>query len=308
MKPRRIPPHFREWLTDPPPPAVLLGGDGAALAEMAAETLCARLAGQGESVELLRLGILEMERDPPVAEWRTPTFFHRYRVYLLPDFAELRKGPRADLLGYLGSPDPQVALVLPCSDRNAMRKLQAIPGLRSSVLREEQVVRILAEYCVDRAHGIGKEMAEEAAFFLVRWCGGDFVRIRTEMEKLLSYVGERKAVGEEEIRQVCIAGGAVDPFRMAEDLIHGRMEACITRFRRFARSAESSEYHALVGAMAWTIRNRTAGRSASRGTPVRPDRAGAVLSALASIDAGLKGGSALSPEQVFEIRMLSLLV
>jgi len=307
VKSNRIPAAFREWMAGPPPPAVLLAGDGACLAEMLAEMLCKRIGEQGESVELLRLGVLEMERESPVPGWRTPSFFTRFRVYILPDFADLRKGPRADLLAYLESPDPQVTLVLPCADRNAWKKLSTIPALRTSVLREEQVGRILSEYCSDRARQAGKEMPEEVSLFLVRWTGGDFTRIRSEMEKLLSYAGDRGEIGEEEIRQVCIAGGAVDPFRMADDLIHGRREACITGFRRFARSAQSSDYHALLGAMAWTVRNRTTGKTVFRGTPVRPDRAGAVLSVLAAIDSGLKGGSSLSPEQLFEIRILRLL-
>lgn len=307
MKEVRIPVPFREWFSDPPPPALLLGGEGAGLAEMVAELLSARLRQGGGTADLIRIGALDMERESPVPGWRTPSFFYRFRVYLLPDYGELRKDPRAELLAYLHSPDPNVTLVLPCTDRNAMRKLSAISGIRSSSLREEQVDRILAEYCSGQASRAGKEMPEEVALFLVRWAGGDYSRICSEMGKLLAFAGERKEIGEEEIRQVCIAGGSVDPFRMADDLIHGRRNACIAQFRRFARSAESSDYHALVGAIAWTVRNRSAGQRLSRGKPVSPERAGAVLSALASIDAGLKGGSGLSPEQLFEIRMLALL-
>lgn len=307
MKGIRIFEFFRGGITVPPPPAVLLGGDGAGLAEMVAELLCARLGEEGGGAELQRIGAMDWERESPVPVWRTPSLFCRYRVVLLPDYAELRKDPRAELLTYLESPDPNLALVLPCTDRNAMSRLSAIPGVRSSTLREEQTGRILADYCSGLAKEAGKEMPEEVALFLVRWSSGDFPRIRSEMGKLLAYAGPRTEIGEEEIRRVCIAGGSVDPFRMADDLIHRRREACIEQFRRFSRSAESSDYHALVGAIAWTVRNRAGRRKGSRGKPVRTERAGAVLSVLTSIDAGLKGGSRLSPEQLFEIRMLSLL-
>ena len=307
MKEGRIPAVFREWLSEEPPPAVLLGGEGTGLAEMAAELLCDRLRQGGGTADLVRLGAMEMDRESPVPGWRTPSLFSRYRVVLLPDYGELRKDPRTELLSYLESPEPGVSLVLPCSDRNAMRKLSSLPGVRSSILREDQVDRILAEYCSGRARLAGKEMREDAALFLVRWTGGDYSRIAAEMGKLLAYAGDRKGIGEEEIRQVCVAGGSVDPFRMADDLTHGRRDDCIAQFRRFARSAEPSDYHALVGAIAWTVRNRSAAPRFSRGKPVPPERAGAVLSALASIDAGLKGGSGLTPEQFFEIRMLVLL-
>ena len=307
----KVPAFFRGWISGKPTPAFLLGGEGTGLAEMVAELWLARLAEEGETAELLRPSAPDMERESPVPGWRTPSFFFRFRVVLLPDFAEVKKGPRAEILSYLGAPDPDVLLVIPCSDRNMMRGISAVPGVRASSLREDQADGILAEYVSGLAVEAGKEMAEEVALFLVRWTGGDYPRLRAETAKVLAFSADRKEIGEEEIRQVCVSGGSVDPFRMADDLISRNREACIGQFRRFAASAESSDYHALVGAIAWTVRKRATGQGYRRGGrsgAVSRERAGEVLSALSRIDAGLKGGSGLSPEQLFEIRMLGLLL
>src|SRR3989304_241715 len=64
--------------------------------------------------------------------------------------------------------------------------------------------------------------------------------------------------GEEESGAVCVAGGTVDPFRLADDLMFRNGKECIEKFRRFAAGAESGDYHALVGAIAWSVRRRLA--------------------------------------------------
>lgn len=310
MRGPRAPALFRGWLAGPPSPAYLLGGEGCGLAEMVAELWLSRLLSQGETAEIVRWTAADMERESPTAAWRTPSFFFRWRVFLLPDVAETRKAPRAETRSYLEAPDPHVILVLPCSDRNAMRTLAAAPGVRSASPREDQVLEALAGFVSGSVADAGKRMPEEAAAFLARWVAGDFPRLKSEVGKLLSFAGERTEIGEEEVREVCVASGSVDPFRLADDLISRNRGACIAQIRSFARTADASDYHALVGATAWLVRRRVLGQGGRRGGGtggVSAERAGRILAALAGIDRGLKGGSGLTAEQLFEIRMLALL-
>lgn len=303
------PAAFRGWLGGDPSPAYLLGGEGSGLAEMLAELWLSRLTDLGETVELVRWTAADMERDSATAAWRSPSFFFRWRVFLLPDVGETRKGPRAETRSYLEAPDPHAILVIPCSDRNAFKALSTAPGVRGAALREDQTIQALAGYASERAAEAGKRMPVDVAAFLARWVGGDFARLRTEVAKLLSFAGAREEVGEEEVRQVCVASGSVDPFRLAEDLVSRNRNACIAQMRRFAAAADASDYHALVGAIAWVVRRRVSrqGGRGGFGGGITPERAGLVLSALSRIDRGLKGGSGLTPEQVFEIRLLELL-
>jgi len=308
-------PLFRSWIEAEPAPAYLLVGEGARLSELLAEALEARFRRDGETVERVHWTAADLERQSPAAAWRSLSFLFRRRIFELPDAADWKQGPRKEIVEYLASPDVSVALVIPCTERKAERFFTAVRGIRKASPGEDEVAGAMADYAASRAAEDGKEMSRDAAVFLARWVGGDFPRLKAEMGKLLAYAASRERIGEEEIRQVCVAGGGVDPFRLAADLIARNRVACIDAFRRFAAAAEPAEYHALVGAIAWAARRRIAwaaqrGKGGGRGygAATAPGaREAAVLSTLARIDAELKGASGLTPEQVFEIRLLKLL-
>ncbi len=246
---------------------------------------------------------MDLEKESPEVAWRTPSFFHRYRIFVMPDLAELKKAPKEALLSYLQAPDPSVLLVLPCTDRWIAKAVSAVPGVKSISPREEQAASALAGYAVAVAREAGKEFPEDAAAFLVGWVGLDYVRLKEEVGKLLSFAGTRASIGEEEVREVCVAGGAVDPFALAEKLVARDRVGCLSMFRKFAAGADSSDYHGLVGAVGWFVRKRLT----SRGSSLSPERGGEILSALSWLDRAMKGESGLSPEQLFEIQLLKLL-
>jgi len=305
----RYPALFQPWLAGDPSPAYLLAGEGAGLADLLGELLRTRFRDEGAAVELRLMTAADLERESPSVEWRTPSFFVSRRVFVLPDIDEIRKAARKELLSYLAEPEPSVTLVLPCSDRDGLKTFSAIPGVRSASPREDQVVSVLARYATTMAAEAGKALDDDAAEFLARWVGTDFSRIKAETRKLLSFAGERNEIGEEDIRIVCVSGGEVNPFRLAEALFLRNGPECIALFRKFAGGADSSDFHGLVGAIAWGARKRMGGAGyGQRGRPaLSPERGGAILSALSRIDRGLKGESGLSPEQLFEIYLLKLL-
>lgn len=312
MKSPGVPALFKAWFAAGPHPAYLLGGEGAGLAGMLAELLAARFLEEGKTAELRHHTAADFEKESPVREWLSPSFFVGRRVFVLPDAADLKKAARKEIVAYLGSPEPSVVLVIPCTDRDALKAFSAIPAVRTASPREDDVVSALAGRAVSMAGDAGKGMSADAASFLARWLGADYSRLKVEMGKLLSFAGDRPEIGEREIREVCVAGGGIDPFRLADELFRGNRDACLEMFRRFAAGADSSDYHALVGAIAWSARRRLAGPpggpGAGGGSGDRSGgRGGKILSVLSRIDRGLKGESGLSPEQVFEIHLLKLL-
>jgi len=312
-----IPSLIRSWVSAEPAPAYVLGGEGARLSEMLAEELVSRIRKEGETVELVHWNGADLERESPDAAWRSPSFFFRRRVFHLPDAGEWKQAPRKEILRYLESPDPSVLLVVPCLERKARTLFASVRGIRTASPGEEDVVSAMAEFAVSRAFEGGKSLSEDAAVFLARWVGSDFPRFRAELGKLLSFGATRGEIGEEEIREVCIAGRTVDPFRLAEDLMVRDRTGCLGKFRVFAAGAETGDYHALVGAIAWSVRRKlSAAAQPGKGTGMRygrkretltAARGGEILTALSRIDRDLKGGSGLAPEQVFEIALLRLL-
>ena len=125
------------------------------------------------------------------------------------------------------------------------------------------------------------------------------------MGKVLAFAAGRGEVVEEDIRAVCVSRGAVDPFRLAETLVRKDAGACLALFRRFAAAADPDDYHKLNGAVAWFLRSRIQGKGSAGG--VTPRRAAEIFRVLSRIDREMKGESRLSPGQVYEIRLLSLL-
>ncbi len=305
----RPPGLLQPWLAGAPSPAYLLAGEGAGLADLLGELLQARLREEGAAVELRLMTAADLERESPSIEWRTPSFFASRRIFVLPDLEEVRKAARKELLAYLGAPEPSVTLVLPCTDRDAQKAFSAVLAVRSLSPREEQVVSILAQYVAAAAADAGKTFADDAAEFFARWVGTDFSRVKAETRKLLAFAGERKEIGEEDVRAVCVAHGEVNPFRLADALFAGDAPGCLALFRKFARGAEPKDHIALVGAIAWDARKRMGalGYGPKGRAALSAERGGAVLAALSRIDRGLKGESGLSPEQLFEIRLLKLL-
>ena len=97
----------------------------------------------------------------------------------------------------------------------------------------------------------------------------------------------------------------MDPWKLAEALVRKDGKACLALFRRFAAAAEPDDYHKLNGAVAWFLRSRIQGKGSAGG--VTPRRAAEIFRTLSRIDREMKGESRLSPGQVYEIRLLSLL-
>lgn len=305
MKPADPPPIFRGWLSRDPAPAYLLYGDGAGLAGLLAKTWEGKLRGDGVPIESHRWTLEDLARDSPTTAWRSPSFFSRVRIFTLPDLAEMKKANRDEIKAYLESPEPSAMLILHGTDLRQARTFSGAPNLLSDAPREEKALEALARHAVAAAAGGGARLTRESALFLARWVGASFDALDAEIGKVLAFAAGRGEVVEEDIRAVCVSRGAVDPWKLSEALVRKDGKACLAMFRRFAASAEPEDYHKLNGAVAWFLRNAIQGKG--KGGGVTPRRAAEIFRVLSLIDREIKGESRLSPGQVYEIRLLSLL-
>jgi len=306
LKPADPPPIFRGWLSGDPAPAYLLYGDGAGLAGLLARAWEGKLRGEGVPIESFRWTLEDLARESPTAAWRSPSFFSRMRIFTLPDLAEMKKAHRDEIKAYLGSPEPSATLILHGTDFRQARTFSSAPNLLSDAPREEKAVEALARHAVAAAAEGGAKLTRESAIFLARWVGASFDALDAEIGKVLAFAAGRGEVVEEDIRAVCVSRGAVDPFQFAETIVQKDRKACLALFRRFAAAADPDDYHKLNGAVAWHLRGRIQGTR--RGPAITPRRAAEIFRVLSRIDREMKGESRLSPAQVYEIRLLSLLV
>ena len=305
MKPADLPPVFREWLSRDPAPAYLLYGDGAGLAGLLAKSWEGKLRGEGVPIESYRWTLEDLARESPTSTWRSPSFFSRLRIFTLPDLAGMKKAHRDEIKAYLESPEPSATLILHGTDFRQARTFSTARNLLSDAPREEKAVEALARHAIAAAVEAGAKLTRESALFLARWVGVSFDALDAEIGKVLAFAAGRGEVIEEDIRAVCVSRGAVDPFRLAEALVRKDGKACLALFRRFAAVADPDDYHKLNGAVAWFLRSRIQGKGGAGG--VTPGRAAEIFRVLSRIDRDMKGESRLSPGQVYEIRLLSLL-
>jgi DNA polymerase III delta subunit len=264
-----------------------------------------KLRGEGVPIESFRWTLEDLARESPTAAWRSPSFFSRVRIFTLPDIAEMKKAHREEIKAYLESPEPSATLILHGTDFRQARGFSGARNLLSDAPREEKAVEALARHAVAVAAEGGAKLTRESALFLARWVGVSFDALGAEIGKVLAFAGGRGEVVEEDIRAVCVARGDVDPFRLAETLVRKDGKTCLSLFRRFAAAAEPDDYHKLNGAVAWFLRSRIQGKGSAGG--VTPRRAAEIFRTLSRIDREIKGESRLSPGQVYEIRLLSLL-
>jgi DNA polymerase III delta subunit len=296
---------FRAWIGKEPAPAYLLYGDGAGLAGCLVHAWEKRLRSGGVSFEIHRWTPADLERESPETAWRSPSFFARVRIFVLPDLAEMKKAHREAIREYLEAPEPSATLVLHGTEFRQAQGFSRAPNLLSAAPREQQAVDALADYAIGAAREAGASLSRESAIFLARWVGVSFEPLAAEVGKLLAYARGRKEIIEEDIRALCVSRGEVDPFRLAEALVRKDGPACIELLRRYAMNADAEDYHRLNGAVSWYLRSCVQGRG--RGAAVTPGRAAALFRTLSRIDREMKGESRLSPGQIFEIRLLSAL-
>jgi len=296
---------FRAWIGKEPAPAYLLYGDGAGLAGCLVHAWEGRLRAGGVSFETHHWTPADLDRESPGAVWRSPSFFARVRIFVLPDLAEMKKVHREAIREYLEAPEPSATLVLHGTDFRQAQGFARVPNLLSAAPREQQAVDALADYAVGAARQAGATLSRESASFLARWVGVSFEPLAAEVGKLIAYARGRKEIVEEDIRAVCVSRGEVDPFRMAEALVRKDGPACLALLRRFAANADADDYHRLNGAVSWYLRSCIQGRG--RSATVTPGRAAVLFRTLSRIDREMKGESRLSPGQIFEIRLLQAL-
>ncbi|MCL1926121.1 MAG: hypothetical protein FWF95_03170 [Syntrophorhabdaceae bacterium] len=295
---------FRSWFASPPAPAYLLYGAGSGLAGLLVSGWERKLRGEGASFEIFRWTMTDFEKESPTLAWRSPSFFSRTRIFVLPDLAEMKKVHRDEVKSYLSAPEPSATLILRGTDFRQAKTFSGTANLLSLAPREDQATEVLAGYAVNEAKEAGISLSRGSATFLARFTGGLFEALDAELRKLLVFVAGKDTVTEEDIKAVCVFRGEVNPFHLAEALERKDVAATLGMLRRFAQNAKDDEYHQLTGAIAWHLRESARGKRGS----ISVERATKLFEVLSRIDREIKGESRLSPRQVYEIRLLSALM
>ena len=190
------------------------------------------------------------------------------------------------IAGYLENPAPFTVLVLEASGLDQRMKLAKLLAEKALVVdvgaNEDDEQRIAA--AVGLAKALAKEQGIEfesgAAEDLAEFVSGDLMRLKTELDKLATYAGERKRVRRDDVAALVISEKTTTIWEVADLLATRQPKKALEFLERLLREGE--EPPMMVGAMAWMyrklieaseLRGATNGWQAARALGMRPEQA-----------------------------------
>ncbi|MDP9338327.1 MAG: DNA polymerase III subunit delta [Acidobacteriota bacterium] len=187
---------------------------------------------------------------------------------------------------YLGDPAPFTVLVIEAARLDERMKLAKILALRTLVVevglgdntQQRQSAALAMAEAAAGAHGLRFEKG--ASEDLAERVAADLMRLKTEIEKLANYLGERKTITREDVQAMVASERTTTVWELADLLVSRQGKKSLEFLDRLLRDGE--EPLAMVGAMTWMyrklieaseIKGAMNGWQASRTLGMRPEQA-----------------------------------
>jgi DNA polymerase-3 subunit delta len=275
-------------------PAVLLLGDEAFLRDSCRSRLIDKLVVEAARTwAVSRFSAKSGETQAAMDQAQTMPMLSPRQVVFLEDveaiekFGEKNRDETVKAIDeYLANPASFTVLVLEAcalDQRMRLAKLFTEKALVVEVgLGEDAGDRIAAGVGLARslAKEQGIEFAPGAAEDLAEFVSGDLLRLKTEIEKLATFTGDRKIIRREEVTALVISEKTSTIWEVADLLASRQSKRALEFFDRLLREGE--EPLQMLGAMAWMyrklveaseLRGATNGWQAARALGMRPEQA-----------------------------------
>jgi DNA polymerase III subunit delta len=203
------------------------------------------------------------------------------------EFAEKKRDEAVKQLeSYLGDPAPFTVLVMEAAHLDQRMKLSKLFVEKSLVvevgLGEDPDQRSAAAVALARslAKEQGVEFERDAAEDLAECVAADLQRLKTEIEKLSTFAGDRRLIRREDVTLMVISERAATVWEMADMLASRQAKRALDFLHRLLRDGE--EPLQMLGAMAWMyrklveaseIKGAVNGWQAARALQMRPEQA-----------------------------------
>jgi DNA polymerase-3 subunit delta len=209
---------------------------------------------------------------------------------------------------YLEDPAPFTVLVVEATGLDQRMKLGKLLAEKTLVVEcglgenagERQTAAVALARAIAKEEGV--EFEKGAAEDLAEFVAADLLRLKTEIEKLATYAGERKLVRRQDVSALVISEKTTTVWELADMLASRQTKKALEFLDRLLRDGE--EPLSMLGAMAWMYRKLieasevkgvTNGWQAARALGMRPEQAELALQNARKISKGrlLSGLSAL---------------
>jgi len=324
-----------------PLPAVLLLGEEPYLRDECRKLLIDRFVPEAARTwAVSRYSAGRGETQAAVDQAQTMAMLSTQQVVFLEDVEAIQKlGEKnrdaavTQLSAYLDDPAPFTMLVMEATGLDQRMKLGKLLAEKTLVVEcglgenfgERQAAAVTLARAIGKEHGA--EFEKGAAEDLAEFVAADLVRLKTEIEKLATYAGEKKLIRRQDVGALVISEKTTTVWELADLLASRQPKKALEFLDRLLRDGE--EPLSMLGAMAWMYRKlieasevtgATNGWQAARALGMRPEQAElavqsarkiskprllAGLHALRNADDRLKGSGA-EPRTVMEFLVTQL--
>jgi DNA polymerase III subunit delta len=184
---------------------------------------------------------------------------------------ESREALVKEVSEYLDSPAPFTVLIFEGAELDQRMRLTKVLAEKALTVSVElsgnpaERARLAVPLALDMAAELGVKIEQDAADALSDLLNGDLTAIRTEIEKLSAYAGERKTIARADVDLLVISSRKYEVWDLT-DMLAARQPARALEFLdRLLREGEQAP--ALVGALAWMYRKLLEAQELPAGAP-----------------------------------------
>ncbi|MGA8163533.1 MAG: DNA polymerase III subunit delta [Waddliaceae bacterium] len=166
-------------------------------------------------------------------ELQSHVFFVKQRVVLIRQADKLAKPALQQLEQYFAHPHPSIFLVISTTTINRAsnfykkaEKVGVMLDLAEENPREKEQAWI--SRVMDRGQKRGKRIDAKTARYLLHFIGMDYSLLPLEIEKLISYVGDRETVTEADVRSICTKGYDDNVWQLGDAIFSSRPAAAFS--------------------------------------------------------------------------------
>jgi DNA polymerase-3 subunit delta len=324
-----------------PIPAILLLGEEPYLRDSCRKELIERFVPEtARTWAVSRYSAGRGETQAALDQAQTMAMLSPQQVVFLEDVEAIEKlGEKnrdeavAQLDAYLENPAPFTVLVVEATGLDQRMKLGKLLAEKTLVVgcglgekpEERQAAAVAFARAIAKEEGV--EFEKGAAEDLAEFVAADLMRLKTEIDKLATFVAEKKVIGRADVSALVISEKTTTVWELADLLASRQGKKALDFLDRLLRDGEDPL--SLLGAMAWMYRKlieasevqgATNGWQAARALGMRPEQAElalqnarkiskprllAGLHALRNADDRLKGSGA-EPRTVMEFLVSQL--
>lgn len=247
-------------------PVLLLLGEEAYLRDTCRALLIERYVPEGSRTwAVSRYSAERGETQAALEQAQTLPMLSPQQVVFLEDVEAIeklgeknREAAVENLEAYLGNPAPFTVLVLEATGLDQRMKLGKLLGEKTVVVevglgensQERQAAAVVLAQAIAKEQGV--EFEKGAAEDLAEFVAADLMRLKTEIEKLATFAGERRVIRRADVSAMVISEKKTTVWELG-DLLASRQQGKSLEFlERLLRDGE--EPVRLLGGLAWMWR------------------------------------------------------